>query len=170
MLIAGLAGVPIGTWLLPWISLATFKLAVGLILLVYCSFMLFAAGRIVVKAGGRGAEVVVGFLGGILGGMAALSGVLPTIWAALKQWPKEERRAMFQAFNMTLLTAMLVASLLQGLIGARLLWALAAAVPGTVLGSWLGVQLYRRLDDRRFDRVVLSVLLLSGVGLVWSAV
>jgi uncharacterized membrane protein YfcA len=36
-----------------------------------------------------------------------------------------------------------------------------------LLGSWLGLTVYRRLDDRRFDRIVLLVLLLSGVGLVW---
>lgn len=168
MLIAGLVGVPIGTWLLPWISLAAFKLAIGLLLIGYCSFMLFAAGRVTLSSGGRGAEAVVGFAGGILGGIAGLSGVLPTIWAALKSWPKDDRRVMFQAFNMTLLTAMLVASLVQGLVGVRFLLALAVAVPGTLLGSWLGVRLYQRLDDRRFDRIVLIVLLLSGIGLVWS--
>ena len=36
-----------------------------------------------------------------------------------------------------------------------LLLALAVAVPGTLLGSWLGMVVYRRLDDRRFDRIVL---------------
>jgi hypothetical protein len=37
-----------------------------------------------------------------------------------------------------------------------------------LLGNWVGVQLYRRLDDVRFDRIVLGVLLLSGLGLIWS--
>ena len=168
MLIAGLIGVPIGTWILPLISLATFKLAIGVVLIVYCSFMLFAAGRVRLSRGGRGAEAVVGFAGGVLGGIAALSGVLPTIYASLKGWPKDERRIFFQAFNFTLLTAMLLASLVQGLIGKGFLLALAVAIPGTLTGSWLGVYLYRRLDDRRFDRIVLAVLLLSGLGLVWS--
>ena len=35
MLVAGLIGVPIGTWLLPMIPLGPFKLAVGLVLIVY---------------------------------------------------------------------------------------------------------------------------------------
>lgn len=169
MLIAGLIGVPIGTWLLPLIPLATFKVAIGAILMAYCSFMLFVAGRIQIAAGGRGAEAVVGFAGGLLGGIAALSGVLPTIYASLKGWPKDERRAFFQAFNLTLLTAMLVASVVQRLVGMQFLLALAVAVPGTLAGSWAGARLYRRLDDRRFDRVVLFVLLLSGLGLIWSS-
>jgi hypothetical protein len=31
----------------------------------------------------------------------------------------------------------------------------------------LGSLLYGRLDDRRFDRIVLLLLLLSGLALVW---
>lgn len=169
MLIAGLAGVPIGTWMLPYISLHTFKLAVGAVLVAYCSFMLFAAGRARMTAGGGGAEAVVGFAGGILGGIAGLSGVLPTIYASLKGWPKDERRVFFQAFNFTLLAAMLIASAAQGLVGGGFLVAMAVAVPGTLAGAWVGVMLYHRLDDKRFDRVVLTVLLLSGLGLVWSS-
>jgi uncharacterized membrane protein YfcA len=36
------------------------------------------------------------------------------------------------------------------------------------VGNWLGDRLYRSLDDRRFDRIVLSLLFLSGLMLVWS--
>ena len=169
MLVAGLVGVPIGTWVLPLVSLSAFKLGVGIVLAGYCTFMLFAAGRVRLSVGGRGAEAVVGFAGGVLGGLAALSGVLPTVWASLKGWPKAERRVFFQAFNMTLLTAMLMASAAQGLVGLSSIIALCAAAPATLIGAWLGMQLYRRLDDRRFERIVLIVLLLSGFGLVWSS-
>lgn len=167
-LISGLIGVPIGIFLLPHVSLGVFKLTIGLVLIVYCSFMLFAAGRIKLAAGGARAEMVVGFLGGILGGLAGLSGPVPTIWATLKAWQKEGRRAYFQAFNGTILLAMLAASCAQGLMGWRFLAAVAVALPGTLIGAGLGVMFYRRLDDRRFDLVVLCLLLASGLGLVWS--
>jgi uncharacterized membrane protein YfcA len=169
MLIAGLIGVPIGTWLLPWISLAAFKLAVGLVLIAYCTFMLLAAGRLRMVGGERKAEAAIGFAGGILGGMAGLSGPVPTVWGALKGWPKEQRRVFLQVFNTTILSAMLAASLVQGLIGPPFLVALVVAVPGTLIGSYAGSLLYRRMDDRRFDRIVLVLLLVSGLGLVWSA-
>jgi uncharacterized membrane protein YfcA len=168
MLIAGLIGVPIGTWLLPSVGLHAFKLTVGIVLVVYCSVMLFAAGRIRVEVGGPKIEATVGLFGGILGGMAGLSGALPTVWATLKGWSKTERRAIFQAFNMTILTAMLVASLVQGLIGQRFLVALTVALPGTLVGSWLGARIYCRLDDHRYDRIVLVLLLISGLALVLS--
>ena len=50
---------------------------------------------------------------------------------------------------------MLLASLVQGLIGLRFLLALGVALPGTLLGARLGALVYHRLDDRRFDRIVL---------------
>jgi uncharacterized membrane protein YfcA len=164
----GLLGVPIGAWLLPHIPLAAFKLAVGTVLVVYCTVMLIAAGRVRLAAGGRGAEAGIGVLAGVLGGMAGLSGALPTVWATLKGWSKEERRIVFQAFNMTILSAMLAATLVQGLIGKRFLLALLLALPATLIGGRLGAWLYHRLDDRRFDRIVLVLLLISGLGLVWS--
>lgn len=169
MLAAGLMGVPLGAWLLPRISIDAFKLALGIILIVYCVAMLFLAGRVRLVAGGRAAEAGIGFAGGILGGLAGLSGAVPTVWAALKGWPKDERRMVFQTFNMTILSAMLAASLVQGMIGWRLLAVLAIGLPGTFLGARAGQYLYRRLDDRRFDRIVLVILLLSGLGLVWRS-
>jgi len=169
MLLAGLLGVPIGTWILPWLSVPTFKLAVGTVILTYCTFMLFAAGRVRLESGAKGAETIIGFAGGILGGIAGLSGALPTMWAALKGWPKEERRVFLQVFNLTILAAMLVASLMQGLVGRRSIETIIVALPGTLIGARLGSFVYSRLDDRRFDRVVLVFLLLSGLSLVWGS-
>lgn len=168
LLAGGLLGVPIGSWLLPHVPLAAFKLAVGTVLIGYSTFMLIAAGRVRLATGGRTAEGLVGLASGVLGGMAGLSGALPTVWAALRGWPKEERRIAFQAFNTTILSAMLVATAVQGLIGTRLLLALALSMPATVIGGRLGAWLYHRLDDRRFDRIVLALLLISGLVLAWS--
>jgi uncharacterized membrane protein YfcA len=169
LIVAGLLGVPIGTLLLPYIALGPFKLGVGLVLVGYCTFMLVAAGRVRLDAGGRGAETAIGMVAGVLGGLAALSGVLVTVWASLKAWPKDQRRVFFQAFNFTVLTAMLIASAATGQVGPRSLLALCVGAPGTLIGALLGHRLYRRLDDIGFDRLVLVVLLLSGAALIWSS-
>jgi uncharacterized membrane protein YfcA len=64
---------------------------------------------------------------------------------------------------------MLAASAVSGLVGIRSIVAFAVAAPGTLIGASLGLAIYRRLDDVRFDRVILGVLLLSGLALVWSS-
>jgi uncharacterized membrane protein YfcA len=112
------------------------------------------------------ADAAVGFCGGVLAGLAGLSGPLPTIWATFKPWSKDHKRALFQSFNVTILSAMLVSSALAGLMPAEIWLALLLALPGTVLGVRLGVMVYRRLDDRRFDRLVLILLLISGLSLI----
>jgi uncharacterized membrane protein YfcA len=43
------------------------------------------------------------------------------------------------------------------------------ALPGTIVGAWLGRSLYGRLDTRRFGRIVLVVLLLGGLGIVGAS-
>jgi uncharacterized membrane protein YfcA len=171
MLVAGLIGVPLGTWALPLISLRHFKLGFGVLLVAYCAFGLFAARWARLRSGRPGVErsmeTVVGFAGGVLGGLAGLSGVLPTVWASLKGWPKSEQRAIFQGFNFTLLSAMLVASVTQGLVGLGSLIALCIAAPAAVLAARLGFRLYKGLHALHFDRIVLGLLLISGLALVW---
>ncbi len=43
------------------------------------------------------------------------------------------------------------------------------ALPGTFAGAFIGQRIYRRLDDRSFDRLVLAILLVAGIMLLWSA-
>jgi uncharacterized membrane protein YfcA len=119
--------------------------------------------------GGRPADAVIGFAGGILGGLAGLSGPLPILWASLRGWGKDERRGIFQTFNWTVLAAALCVQAAAGLVEGQVIWLALLALPGTILGAWLGARVYRALSDRNFRDVVLGLLFLSGVGLVWSS-
>ncbi len=173
MLAGGLAGLPVGAAILPHVSLPAFKLFVGTVLIVYCSFMLLAMMRggkgLRVGFGGQAADIAVGVGGGLMTGLAALSGPLPIIWASLQDWTKSERRGVFQAYNSGMLAAMLVVSAVTGLMNPTYGWALLWALPGTILGTFVGARLYLRLDDRRFDRLVMLLLLVAGIFLVASA-
>ena len=41
-------------------------------------------------------------------------------------------------------------------------------VPVLLAGTWLGLRLYGRIDDAGFRRIVLALLLASGVALMFS--
>lgn len=163
MLVAGLLGVPIGAALLPSIDVGNFKLGIGLILVTYAGVMLATRQRLRLAPRGRGADVVVGFIGGVMGGLAGISGAALTVWAALQGWGKERRRGVFQAFNFTILSGMLLAHAIGGMISPLFLTALLLALPGTFLGVAIGQRLYARLDDRGFDKAVLLLLGAAGV-------
>ena len=161
-LVGGVAGVPIGVMALAHIETQTFRAAVGLFLVCYCAFTLLSRRLPVIDAGGRPADGAVGFAGGILGGAAGLSGVLPTVWCGLKGWGKAEQRAVYQPFNLTILSFALVSYAASGVLTADVGRLVLISLPGTVLGVWLGVKAYGRVDDRQFRRIVLWLLLTSG--------
>jgi uncharacterized protein len=167
--VSGLLGVPVGTALLRHLDPDAFKLGTGLLLVAFSTFLLLHRRPIRLRFGGRAADGTIGFAGGILGGLAGLSGALPTVWASLRGWGKDERRAVFQTFNLSVLTAALFAHAATGLITVETGLLILLALPGTTVGAWLGARAYRRLSDRSFHEVVLGLLLASGLFLVWNA-
>jgi uncharacterized membrane protein YfcA len=168
MVVAGLVGVPFGTALLSSLDPGVFRATLGVLLIAFSTFMLLSRFQPRISWGGRKADAVVGFAGGVLGGLAGLSGPLPTVWATLRGWGKHERRGVFQVFNLSILAAVVAWHLLSGLFTVRLLLLVAVAMPGTFAGTWLGAHAYRRLSDQHFHEVLLVLLGLSGIALVWA--
>jgi uncharacterized membrane protein YfcA len=146
-----------------------FKLSFGVLLLVFPAALYFNRAPVAVSFGGRVADAIVGFAGGILGGLAGLSGPLPILWASVRGWGKDQRRGIFQTFNWTILTASLCLQAGTGLVTREVLWFSLLALPATIFGAWLGTRTYHALSDRNFGDVVLGLLFLSGVGLIWSS-
>ena len=160
---------PIGTLLLPHISTWIFKLVVGGFLVVYSSYVLARKIQIQSDWGGSFADGVVGFFGGILGGLAGLSGVLPVVWTDVRGWAKEQRRGVLQTFNMAILSLALASHVISGLVTRQVLIAAIIALPGTIAGAHFGAFIYRRLADHSYQRVIMAMLLLSGIALIWTS-
>lgn len=163
--LSGLIGVPVGTLLLAYLTPQAFRLFVGCFLIFYCCFMLLKRSAPVVSWGGRAADGVTGLGGGVLGGLAGLSGVLPTIWASLRGWDRDTKRGVFQSFNLSILLFAMFSQAIGGFITVEVGKLVLIALPGTVFGAWLGRKTYNRLGDDRFNQVVLVLLLISGISI-----
>jgi uncharacterized protein len=166
----GALGVPAGVLLLHRIDPHGFKLAVGLILVVWCPLMLLAGNMPRVTAGGRAADAAAGWLGGVMGGLGGLTGPAPTLWCALRGWDRDVQRAVFQTFNLTMQVLILAVYLATGTIHggtARLFVVVAAAM---VVPTLAGAYLYRRFTAAGFRRLILVLLTVSGAVLIASAI
>ncbi len=169
MLVAGIVGVPIGTLLLDHVRPGPLKVGVGILLLLYSGWMAFVRRPPVVTRGGRIADAAVGLTGGVMGGMASLSGPAPAIWAQLRGFGKDEQRGVNQPYNMSILLLALASAGVAGFLDRTfLIWA-AITVPVTLVGARLGLLLYGRVDDVAFRRIVLGLLGVSGVTLIASS-
>ena len=163
--ILGVVGVPVGVMLLPHLSPAAFRIALGTLVVVACGILLWlriATRRESTRAG----DAAVGLAGGVLGGIMGLSGILPTLWAELHGWGKDERRAIFQGYNLSILTLALAGHLVAGTFTEAVVRLLLFAIPAAMLGVWIGRKLYDRVDGRRFSRIVLWLVFGAGASLL----
>ena len=145
------------------------KLGVGLLLIFYSSWMGLVRRPPIVTGGGRLADAAAGFVGGVMGGMASLSGPVPVIWVQLRGWPKDEQRGVNQPFNMAVLATALLSSAVAGFLDRTfLVWAVIT-LPTTLIGARLGLGLYGRINDVQFRGIVLVLLGLSGATLIASS-
>lgn len=169
LVIGGLIGVPLGAFLLHWLDPTIFKFALGVFLLLYCPLMLLLPPDYALRHGGRIADGIAGFAGGVLGGLAGISGPVPTLWTTLRGWDKDTQRGVLQAFNIAMHTATLTAYALSGSITADVLVMFAWITPALAIPAVLGVLLFRRLATRTFRRLILVLLFVSGMTLVWGS-
>ncbi|MEJ6022644.1 sulfite exporter TauE/SafE family protein [Ramlibacter sp. PS4R-6] len=166
--LGGLAGLPIGLWLLPRLDVPLFKTVLGAFLLVVCPLMLVAERLPKVTHGGRIADAAAGAAGGVMGGLGGFTGVVPTLWCTLRGYEKDAQRSIIQNFNLSMLCVTFASYLATGILHASQLPLLAVVLPAMVVPSLLGARLYARISQEAFRRVVLGLLAASGAALLVS--
>jgi len=167
-LVGGALGVPLGGYVLRWASPSHMRMFVGVALVLFSLYSLVRPKLRAVQ-GGTVAEGLVGVVSGFLVGSTGLAGIPIVIWATLRGWSKDEQRAVMPVasliFAMTL--AWLGSTGMLKIDTVRLfLWGL----PALALGTWIGFELYGKLNEASFRTVVLILLLISGLALLPSAV
>jgi uncharacterized membrane protein YfcA len=165
-LVGAAIGVPAGVTILTWANPAHVRAGIGIFLVLFSLYALFRPAMKPITAGGAPADAGVGFLNGILAGITGLAGILVTIWCGLRGWPKDQQRAVFQPAAVAIF-AMSAAWLgAKSAVSEDTIRLFLFGLPVLFAGTWLGMKLYGRLDEAKFRKVVLVLLLLSGAALV----
>jgi uncharacterized membrane protein YfcA len=168
MLIAGGAlGMLPALYLLCHIDARIFRIGFGAFLAAYAAFMLLRPAA--VRTGdmpGRLRHAVVGFGGALVGGLTAMPGALPMIWCNLYGMPRDQQRALVQPYITAMQLLALAFLLSRNGVSREVLMSMTLSLPALAAGAMLGIALFRRVDDGRFRRVVLAVLLFAGLLLV----
>jgi uncharacterized membrane protein YfcA len=166
-LIGGALGVPLGVLALAHTTPSSLRLVIGILLMTYSALQLsgFAGIRISPRVN-RNHDAAIGLGAGILGGFAGLSGLLPLIWLQLKGGASDMQRAIYQPFNLVILSAAGVVMLIAGQITPEILIIAMLCLPATITGAFIGARMYKRVSERWFRVVVLTLLLASGLMLI----
>jgi uncharacterized membrane protein YfcA len=164
LIIGGALGMPPALYLLQHVDAAMFRIGFGLFLVTYASVMLLRPVVLCAAvAPGRLQNAVVGFGGGLLGGLTAMPGALPVIWCDLRGMSRDQQRALVQPYIMAMQPFALALMLSRHRISTNTLLSVTLNLPMLIAGAALGVVMFRRIDDVWFRRIVLSVLMLAGL-------
>jgi uncharacterized membrane protein YfcA len=166
MMIGGQLGIPLGIELLRWLPAADMRAAVGAVLVAFSLYSLLRPKLRPMADAGPLADGGAGVVSGIVGGATGLAGVLPTIWAGLRGWTKDEQRAVFQPVAVTIFAGCLLWLGGTGSFDRPTLLLFLTGLPALLAGTWAGLRLYGRLDEASFRKVVLVLLLLASMALV----
>jgi uncharacterized protein len=164
--VPGLIGIPLGVKLLAIASPLTIKLTVATFLLAYGGFILLRRDLPRLSRPQPAIDCVVGFMGGILGGAASLSGVLPTIWCTLQPWTKAQQRAVMQPFNVVILAIAAAAYAISGYYSSQSIPLILIALPITLISAQGGIWAFKQLSDDQFRRLLVSLMFVSGLIIV----
>jgi uncharacterized protein len=171
-ILGGLAGVPVGVWLLNNLPGPRIVLTLGILIILYSVYSLWKpAGLKIHGLGGAPSGAVVGALGGAIGGFTAFPGLTVVIWTGIRDLAKAQSRAIVQPFIITLQLSSLLTNGIQHPknFGAPFWTALVLMIPVVLPGTLLGVWLYHRISEVDFKRACFILLGISGVGLLVKA-
>jgi uncharacterized membrane protein YfcA len=167
LIIGGVVGIPLGLYALRSIDSHSFRIGFGIFLTAYAAYMLLWPATVISKeVGGKATDSAIGFASGVVGGLTAFPGALPTMWCDLRGLPKDAKRGLTQPFIATMQLFGFLLVMIHGDFSADMGWKLVWALPGLIVGTVLGLAAFGKINDLIFRRTILSLLMLSGVSLI----
>ena len=164
-IIGGMIGVPLGAMLLAHANPAYLRIGVGVLLVIYSLYSLLRP-KLKPVGSSISIDVGIGALNGLLAGLTGLVGVVVTIWCQLRGLPKDIQRTTFQPVMFASGCVTAVSLSIAGAVTAETVKLYFLGLPMMLIGMWSGFRLYGKLNDEAFRKIILLLLLVSGVMLV----
>jgi uncharacterized protein len=163
----GLLGIPIAIYLLQNVDTQDFRWGFGALVALYAAYALLRPALTYshqIKS--QSSNALVGFGGGLVGGLTAMPGALPMIWCDMQGLPKSQQRGLVQPFIAIMQLFALGLMLSHHSLTSKVFIDFAICLPALALGTALGIGLFGRVNELVFKRVILGLLLFSGLCLV----
>jgi hypothetical protein len=162
--LGGITGIPLGAIVLEHVNAGVLATGIGALLIFYSAVLLLRPAMHV-RRGGLITDLAAGLAGGITGGSIAFPSGIPSLWYCLQGVSKETQRGTIQPFTLVMQIATMLYFSRLGLLSPAMVTVFMRCVPAVLGGTLVGLMVFRGVGDAHFRRVVLFLLLFSGIGL-----
>jgi uncharacterized membrane protein YfcA len=168
LIIAGVATVPIGTYLLLILEPISLKLIVGCVTVAFALAFLVGFRRPIRKE--RGGFLLAGLLSGTLNGVISTAGPPVILFLTNQGVTKTEFRANLVGYFLFLNMATVPIYFAGGLMSRSVGGYAAVLIPALLLGAFLGSRLLRVVPEKTFRAVALLIVVVAGLLSVLSSI
>ena len=153
--------IPVGVRLLLYVEESILKFGIS-ILLIGIALIMLKGYKLNIK-NKTTSYIITGILSGILNGAVSLSGPPVVVLLANDNKNKVEFRSSltFLFFTLNIVTVILYYN--KGLFNNPTLISMVTLLPVMVVGTFIGIYFGNRIDDHKFKKIVLGLLLFMGV-------
>jgi uncharacterized membrane protein YfcA len=166
-LLGGVPGIGMGLVILRTLHppASSVRTIMGIVLIAYAAYGLWT-NRPKMICDNRRADFLVGLTSGMIGPLTGFPGLLITIWSGHRGWAPDIQRGVFQPANVFMVLACTIGLGLTGSITVQSYHLFLLGLAPLLLGTWAGFQLYAKVDQRLFRKLILALLFISGVPLL----
>jgi len=160
LIIAGIIGVPIGTYLLIVLDDNILRIFIGTIIILFAVALLTGLRKKIKNE--KLAFAPIGFVGGLLGGSTSMSGPPVIIFFTNQGLKKQVFRANLVAYFMAMSLVAISSFIVGGLITTEVIRYTILFLPAMIFGVAIGIKLVHRVEEKLFQNIVLIVVIIAG--------
>ena len=158
-----LLGIIIAIWLLVNVDANNLVMALGIFVLLYSVYSLLS---LPVRVGSRSWAIVAGCGGGMIGALFGTGGPFYVVYLKMRRLNKSQFRSTIAMIFLVDGGARMTGYALNGLFTSQVLWLVLTLLPVLFLGMYVGHHLHIKIDQQRFNQLISTLLMVSGMMLI----
>jgi hypothetical protein len=169
LVLATLAGIPLGLWLLTSVDGRLVKAGLALVIFAFAIYSLASRAPWRLERDRLSWLLGCGLCAGVLGGAYGMNGPPLVVYGSLRNWSAAHFRATLQAYFLPASVIGMAGYWLAGLWSPAVTYYYLRSIPEIILAILLGRAINRRLDGRAFLRYVHVGLIATSLALLAQA-
>ncbi len=161
MVISSFLGIPIGVWIITVISPSISRILVGGVTVFFAIPLVLGFSKTFKQEKLFGS--ISGFLSGILASSTSLGGPPVVLFMHSQNWKKDTIHPNLATYFSFLNVSSLVALSVSGLIDAQTIINAVSLAPALLIGTGLGILIFRKINTRYFRWFSLTIVICAGI-------